>query len=103
MPKFFFIPSDWALSDDLRKWTKAKGLSGETIEDEIESFMDHQYKIAKSRPDACWRNWVKNGIRWGRIETVSTRNYRRPEELSLEQRAIDADKAVAQMDKYRRA
>lgn len=92
MPKFFFIPSDWILSDDLRSWTKAKGLSDSTIEDEIESFMDHQYKVAKSRPDACWRNWVKNGIKWGSIETVSNSQYRRPQELS------EQDRTKAQTD-----
>ena len=103
MPKFYFIPSDWTLSDDLRKWTRAKGLSDKTIEDEIESFRDHEYKRAKSRPDACWRNWVKNGIRWGRIETISTSQYRQPQELSDEQLAEDRRKAIAQMDEYRRA
>ena len=102
MPNFKFIPEDWTLSDKLRDWTKKKGLTDECIEDEIESFMDHQYKVAKSRPDACWRNWVKNGIRWGRIETVSTSQYRRPQEISEEQRQADAAKAVAQMDEYRR-
>ena len=100
MSKFHFIPSDWTLSDDLRKWTLAKGLSDTAITDELESFRDHQYKRAMSRPDACWRNWVKNGISWGRIDTTN-RAYRRPEEISAEQKSIDAGRAVVQMDKYR--
>ena len=101
MAKFFFIPSDWILSDELRDWTKQKGLSDSIIEDEIESFMDYQYKTARMRPDACWRNWVKQGIRWGRIETVSTQQYRRPHEVSDEELRKDAEKSVAQMDEYR--
>ena len=100
MTKFHHIPSDWTLSDDLRKWTLAKGLSDTAITDELESFRDYQYKRAMSRPDACWRNWVKNGLRWGNIDTTS-RIYRRPEEISAEQRSIDAGRAVVQMDKYR--
>ncbi len=89
MTKFYFIPEDWSLSDDLLAWTKAKGLSDSVIKDEIESFKDHQYKRAMSRPDACWRNWVKNGIKWGNIETVSMSQYRTPEVLSPEQRNAD--------------
>lgn len=87
LTKFFFVPSDWTLSDDLMAWTKRKGLSDKSIEDEIESFRDHQYKRAMMRPDACWRNWVKNGIKWGNIETVSNSQYRRPQEISEEQRS----------------
>jgi len=99
--KFYFIPEDWQLSADLRQWTRAKGVSDKQIDDEIESFRDHQYKRAMSRPDACWRNWVKNGIKWGNLETVSNSQYRRPAELSPEERKQDAEKAVAQMDAYR--
>ena len=91
MPKFFFVPDTWTLSDDLRAWTKAKGLSDKSIEDEIESFRDYQYKRAMMRPDACWRNWVKNGIKWGNIDTTD-RTYRRP------QKETEADRNKAQAD-----
>lgn len=101
MTKFIFIPEGWELGDELTAWTKDKGLSDQQIKDELESFRDHQYRKAMSRPDACWRNWVKNGIRWGRIETVSMSQYRQPEELTPEQKIIDADKAILQMDNYR--
>ena len=97
---FKFIPADWVLSDDLRDWTRSKGLTDECIEDEIESFRDHEYKVAKSRPDACWRNWVKNGIRWGRIETVSNGNYRRPAEITQAEKDADKAKFEATMKRY---
>ena len=87
--RFRFIPDDWTLSDPLREWTKAKGLTDKTIEDELESFRDHEYKVPKSRPDACWRNWVKNGIRWGNIIPTQTPTYRTIDEVTPEQKARD--------------
>ena len=101
MTRFYFIPEDWEMSEKLITWTKAKGLTDKQIEDELESFRDHQYKRPMQRADACWRNWVKNGIKWGNIETVRNSEYRRPEKLSTEQRERDSIKAIAEMAEYR--
>ncbi len=102
MPKFYFIPNDWNLSEDLLQWTKAKGLSDKSIEDEIESFRDHQYKRPMQRADACWRNWIKNGIKWGSIETVSASQYRTVEELSPEQKKADVLAFDRDMKRYKK-
>jgi hypothetical protein len=67
----------------------------------LESFRDHQYKRPMSRPDACWRNWVKNGIKWGNITCTAPREYRGISELSEDQRKADAAKAWAEMKKLR--
>ena len=101
MTRFIFVPEDWEMSETLIQWTKKKGLTEKQIEDELESFKDHQFKTPRVRVDSCWRNWIKNGIKWGSIETVRNSEYRRPTELSDEQKAEDAMKAVAQMDEYR--
>ena len=78
------------------------GLSDKQIAEQRELIGDHQYKRMMMRPDACWRNWIKNGIKWENITPTVNKEYRRPAELTPEQRAIDAEKAVAQMDNYRR-
>ena len=103
MSRWYFVPDDWVMSPKLLAWTKAKGLTDKTIENELESFRDHQYKRPMQRPDACWRNWVKNGIKWGNIVPVVDRQYTSNlVELTPEQKAADDRKAVAQMDDYRR-
>ena len=76
MSKWYFVPDDWEMSDSLLKWTKAKGLTDSDIEDQLESFRDHQYKRPMMRPDACWRNWVKNAIKWGNVTPVVQKTYR---------------------------
>lgn len=89
MARFYFVPDDWTMSPKLLKWTKDKGLTDQQIEDELENFRDHQYKRQMMRPDACWRNWVKNSIKWGNIVPVQKTRYRAPEEVSEEQRSAD--------------
>lgn len=97
MTKFYFIPEEWELSPELRAWTKAKGVSDAQIESELESFRDHQYKRAMMRPDACWRNWVKNGIKWGNIATVTPDQYRRPKELTPEELRRERERGEANL------
>ena len=101
MTRWYFVPSDWKMSDELLAWTKAKGLTDKTIEDEIESFRDHQYKRPMMKPDACWRNWVKNGIRWGNITPVLEHKYTGVVELTDEEKAADEAKAWAEMNKLK--
>ena len=63
MSRWYFVPEDWEMSESLRQWTYKKGLSDKQIEEELESFRDHQYKRPMMRPDTCWRNWVRPSIR----------------------------------------
>jgi len=99
--KFYFIPENWQLSAKLQKWTKDLGVSDKDIIEQRELIGDHQYKRQMMRPDACWRNWIKNAIKWGNLTPMTHSDYRRPDELTPEQRKLDAEKAVAQMNEYR--
>jgi len=101
MSRWYFVPPEWEMSETLLAWTKKKGLTDKTIEDELESFKDHQYKRPMMKPDACWRNWVKNGIRWGNITPIVEHKYKTIPELSTSERERDSIKAIAQMDEYR--
>ena len=102
MTRFYFIPDDWVLSDKLRKWTHEKGLSDKQIEDIIEDFRDHQYKRPMMRPDACWRNWVKNAIKWEHVTPTTQKEYRRPQELSEEERRREARKGEENLERLMR-
>ena len=101
MTRFYFVPEDWVMSDKLLAWTKEMGLTDDTIERELESFKDHQYRRPMMRADACWRNWVKNGIKWGSIVPVQEKQYRTVEELSDEQRRKDRELAEANFKRLR--
>lgn len=101
MSRWYFVPDDWEMSDSLREWTKSKGLTDQTIEDELESFRDHQYKRPMMRPDACWRNWVKNGLKWGNLVPVQETRYNQPEELSEDEREADRVKAWNELNRLR--
>ena len=98
---WYFVPDDWEPSEALLDWTRKKGVTDKTIEEELEKFRDHQYKRAMKRPDACWRNWVRNGIKWGDITPVVRSEYRRPEELSEDQRKKDIEKWKLEMQRLK--
>jgi hypothetical protein len=83
---WYFVPDDWKMSEELLAWTKDMGLTDKTIEKELESFRDHQYKKPMMRADACWRNWVKNGIDWDRIKPVQETRHNMPQEESTEEK-----------------
>ena len=101
MSRWYFVPDDWEMSDSLRQWSRDKGLTDKQIDDELEAFRDHQYKRPMMRPDACWRNWVRNAIKWGTVVPTVQREYRRPEELSDDQRQQDLLKWEQDMKKLR--
>ena len=84
-----FVPEDWELTDKLRQFARDKGLTEKQIDDEEEKFRDHQYKRSMHRWDACWRNWIRNAIKFGDVVPVGTPQYRRPETVTEAQRKKD--------------
>ncbi len=101
MARWYFVPDDWEMSDELRQWTHTKGLTDKVIEEEIESFKDHQYKRPMMCADRCWRNWVKNGIKWANITPSVKKEYRGIEELSEEQKKADAARAWNEVNRLK--
>ena len=99
--KFYFIPENWQLSAKLLKWTKDMGLSDKQVAEQRELIGDHQYKRMMMRPDACWRNWIKNAIKWENVTPTVQKEYSRPAELTPEQRKQDAEKAEADFRRLR--
>ena len=100
MTRWYFVPNDWKMSEELLDWTKKKGLTDKTIENELESFRDHQYKRPMQRPDACWRNWVKNGIKWGNIVPTAVPTYKTVIPLTDEQKSADVLAFKRDMKRY---
>ena len=98
---WYFVPEEWKMSEDLLAWTKAQGVTDKTIEKEIESFRDHQYKKPMMRADACWRNWVKSGIRFGTIVPIQEVRHNMPKEELPEERERAILSHIADMEKYR--
>ena len=101
MARWYFVPKDWEISEDLLKWTRNKGLSDNQIEEVLESYRDHQYKRPMMDPNACWRNWVKNAIKWGDVVPTTVKVYNKPQELTDEQKQADLRKWEEDMRKLR--
>ena len=101
MTRFYFIPEDYQPAQKTLDLAKSIGLTEKQVIDQLEKAKDHQYKRPMIDPDRCFRNWLRNSIKFGDVVPVVQPEYRKPEELTPEQRKRDAEKAIAQMNQYR--
>lgn len=84
-----FVPDTWQLTDRLKDYAKSKGLSETQIADQEESFRLCQFPRNILCWDRAWQRWVRNSIEWSKVVPSKTPNYRKPEEVSDEQRHQD--------------
>ena len=84
-----FVPDSWELSKKLIDWTKSKGITEEMLEDLEERFRDIEFPKPRTCFDRCWRRYIRNGIEWGQIVVPRETTYRKPEEVSPEQKQAD--------------
>ena len=80
MSRFYLLPKNWQPDEKLRAWARAKGLTDAQIDDCLECCRDHQYKRAMISPERCFRNWIRNAIKFGDVVVSTTPNYRKPDE-----------------------
>ena len=95
----WFVPDSFTLSEKSIDFAMKYGLSKEMIADQLEAMQDCEFKQNYRDWDRVFRNWIRRGIKWGNITPPS--KPRTVETVTDEQYKSDADKAVAQMDKYR--
>jgi len=98
----WFVPDDWKLTEKLRQYARNKRLTDATIDDQEEAFRLCQFNRSIKDFDRAWQRWVRSAIEWGKVQPTQEPTYRTVEEQSLEERKAHADKALAQMDAYRR-
>jgi hypothetical protein len=103
MSRFYFIPDDYEPTAKTLERARSLGLSDKQITDELEKCRDYQYKRPMIDPDRCFRNWLRNAIKFGEVVPATVREYRRPEELSDDQRRADAAKAWRDLNRLKGA
>ena len=84
-----FVPSDWFLSDSLKKWTLGKGLTESMIDSELELFRLYEWDKPKTNFNRCWQTRILLGIDKGWIKLPVEHTYRQPEVISEKQRQLD--------------
>ena len=97
MTRFYFIPEDYQPAQKTLDLAKSLGLTEKQVIDQLEKAKDHQYKRPMIDPDRCFRNWLRNSIKFGDVVPVVQPEYRKPEELSDDQRKKDLAKWEADM------
>ena len=97
--RFHFLPDDYAPSDKTMDAAKSLGLTEKQVIDQLDKCRDYQYKRPMIDPDRCFRNWLRNAIKFGDVVPATVREYRKVEEYTDEQRKADAAKAWASLNK----
>ena len=94
------IDPDFEITDALRRWAY-HNVPELDIDKETGRFIDHWLSTGEKKKswEATWRNWMRRAPQMGGYMKTARR---KPEEISEEQRKEDADKAVADMERYRR-
>ncbi len=98
---FYFVPDDFVLTDELRDFARNLGLTDGQIDEQEDKWRDHQYKSPRKCAVRCWRNWIRNAIKFGDAVPAQNHTLRTPETLSDEQRAADVAAAWRDMNKLR--
>ena len=101
MTRFYFLPEDYEPGSKTLDLARSLGLTDKQVADQLDKCKDHQYKRPMMDPDRCFRNWLRNAIKFGDVVPSVQYNQRRPEEISEEQRKADAAKAWAEMNRLR--
>ena len=97
MTRFYFIPEEYQPAQKTLDLAKSIGLTEKQVIDQLEKAKDHQYKRPMIDPDRCFRNWLRNSIKFGDVVPVVQPEYRKPEELTDDQRKKDLAKWEADM------
>jgi hypothetical protein len=100
MSRFYFVPDNFKLSEDLRQFARDKGFSETDIEEQEEKWRDHQYRTPRIDAARCWRNWVRNAIKFGDVTPSVTPQYRKQAELTEDQRTADIIKFERDMKRF---
>ena len=68
------ITEEFSITEDLRNWAMAKGLSSATIQTETEKFSDWHRSNGSVKADwnATWRTWIRKHLEWKKAETSPT-------------------------------
>ena len=94
-----FVPNNWVLTDELRKFARDKRLTDSMIDDQLEDFRLCEFPRSRTDWDRCWKRWIKNSIKWGNVVPVRDVTYRQPKQQTPEQKAIDDAKADENLEK----
>jgi hypothetical protein len=96
------IDPDFEITDKLRAWAAVKAPRVD-IDLETEKFVDYwlAHGTRMASWEATWRNWMRRAPEMGGCMKAANATYRRPPEVTEEQRKADAAKAWAELNRLK--
>ena len=100
MPKSYFAPDDFEITAERLRWAVTTfNISEDEVYRQTELWHEHEYKRAYSDWNRAWKRWFRMADKYDTLKRKHS--YRRPEELSPEQKREDAEKAEADFRRLR--
>ena len=93
-------PKSFLLTEKLTAYAKDKGMDDTTIVEQLEGFMDWEFKSARKDWPACWRTWCRRWKEKNPGKVWSPMKHRTPEVITEAQLTLDraaADKDLARL------
>lgn len=88
-----FVPFDFELTPELKKWAKNEGISDRDVRFQTEIFLDHEFKRSYTKWDRVWKNWMRKAIQIGQIQLEGTLEAK-AKELGLERGKNETDESL---------
>ena len=96
-----FVPDNFKPRESDIEWAMKKfNISRDEVDNQLEEFIDHEFKRSYTDWNRCFRNWFRTAEKYSLLKREF--KHRRPEELSTEELERDRIKSVAEMDEYRK-
>jgi len=99
--RFYFLPESYQPDEKTMAAAKRLGLTDKQVMEQLEKCQDHQYKRPMIDPDRCFRNWLRNAIKFGDVVPTVQVEYRKPEQLTNEQKKRDIEKWTAEIARFK--
>ena len=95
-----FVPDDFIPTVKNQRWARITFcIDHDEVERQTEMFIDHEFKRSYTDWQKCWRNWIRKA---DEIQTMRRPHIpKTPEELSEEQKSIDAEAGWATLNRFK--
>ena len=99
MTRFYFLPESYEPGEKTLALASSLGLTDKQVSEQLDKCKDYQYRRPMIDPDRCFRNWLRNAIKFGDVVPTRQPVYRTVEEPTEEEKRRDEEKWREEMER----
>ena len=95
-----FVPEKWSVREKDVEWAmKEFNITKKEVERQIGEMRDYEFRRHYTDFNRVFRNWIKTADRLNKLHRE--RSYRKPAQITAEERAQDSAKSWAELNRYK--